>query len=284
MSSKEEEQDYLPIIDYRFPNLKYDQDKISRNCPLLAIPYLEREYLRYGAEEITYLDYTYCVNETRLPLLRTLHSQRTLYRVSFYWAARQVSIEVFENNRHLVNLGEYYLTARPRNRFTHTATLQRGTFPSDHLVFNGLPVSATEFKKRDYIKHDPRYFKEIPTIKEWDKKIKAPIVTHKYTFEEIVPTREQDWPEFFRQRSFGNRPYTRTIEVFSGQIRTSKKKRSINFDQKSCLKEFKLRRTLSKRAPTWTIESAFDPTLNPFLHVGIYYYLTSIWIEKPERK
>jgi hypothetical protein len=66
-----QEQESLPAIDYRshlnFKNLKSNQDNLSNNC--LRLPVLkqniEREYTYYTNEEITYLDYTYCVNETK---------------------------------------------------------------------------------------------------------------------------------------------------------------------------------------------------------------------------
>jgi hypothetical protein len=89
MSSSKEEQESLPAIDYpshlKFKNLKSNQDKLSNNCPRLPVleQNIERWYTYYTNKEITYLDYTHCVNETRLPLLWTLHSNRTLFWVSF---------------------------------------------------------------------------------------------------------------------------------------------------------------------------------------------------------
>jgi hypothetical protein len=278
MSSKEDTEDYLPAIAYRFPNLKDDQDKFSRNCPLLAIPEIEREYTLNTHEEVTYLDYKYCVNETRLPVLRTLHSQRTLYRVAFYIEIRIICSD--SNDR---ELEDQYLTDPPLNCFKFSATIKRGTFPIDHLVFNGLEVPASEYKKKEWIENDPRYFKEIPTVKEWREKINAPGITHKYTFEEKRPTKQEELQRYYRLGSLGHRPFIRTIETFSGQIRKSKVRKVIPYSR-SVIRQFNIRQALSKRAPTWTVESAFDTTLNPYVHVDIYYFLTSVWLEWPERK
>jgi hypothetical protein len=292
MSSKEEEQDYLPIIDYRFPNLKYDQDKFSRDCPLLAIPDRERQWTISTHEEITYLDYTYCKNETRLPVLRTRHSARILYRVSFYMEVRVICTDLWGNDPYSEqgwqheSLEDEYLTEVPISGFTFTATIQRGTFPIDHFVFNGLEVPASEYKKKEWTENDPRYFKEVPTEEEWNKKIKAPVITHKYTFKEVRPSREEISAGgllHYNNGYFGVRPFTRTIETFLGINRISKVKKVVNGRKKS-YREFKLRRDLCKRAPTWVLESAFDTTLNPFIHVEIYYYLVSIWFEPPRRK
>jgi hypothetical protein len=103
MSRSKDEIDFLLAIYYRstlkFKNLKKNQDKLS-DCPRL--PVLKREselvYNYYTNEEITYLDYTYCVNETKLPVIRTLHSDRTLFRVLFYTETRVVNIDGWYSN------------------------------------------------------------------------------------------------------------------------------------------------------------------------------------------
>jgi hypothetical protein len=98
MSRSKEEIKSLLAIDYQsqlnFKNLKLNQDKLS-NCPRLPVPKsdIERWYAYYANEYISYLDYTYCVNETRLPVLRTLYSNRTLFRVLFYTETQVVVIE-----------------------------------------------------------------------------------------------------------------------------------------------------------------------------------------------
>jgi hypothetical protein len=93
MSSSKEEQESLPAIDYQshlnFKNLKPIQDKLS-DCPRLLVlkQSIDQEYTYYTITEVTYWDYTYCLHETRLPVVRSLHSNRTIWRVSFYKEVR----------------------------------------------------------------------------------------------------------------------------------------------------------------------------------------------------
>jgi hypothetical protein len=74
-------------------------------------------------------------------------------------------------------------------------------------------------------------------------------------------------------------PYTHTTEEFDGHIRTFKKQRIV-LDIEDSITGFKIQKEVIKRAPKWIIDSAFDTTLNPFLHVGIYYFLISEWSER----
>jgi hypothetical protein len=123
----------------------------------------ERWYTYYANESVTYLDYTYCVNETRLPVLRSLYSKRTLFRVSFYTETLVVAIEG-------EYLYKYFLTDRPWDCFKFSFNLSRGTFPIDYLVFHKLEIPARAYKKRAYTKNDPRYFEKRPTYNEWNEK------------------------------------------------------------------------------------------------------------------
>jgi hypothetical protein len=98
MSRRKKEVESLHAIDCQshlnFKKLKLNQDKLS-NFPRLPVleRNIERWYAHYANEYVTYLDYTYCVNETRLPVLRTLYGNRTLFRVLFYTETRVVIIE-----------------------------------------------------------------------------------------------------------------------------------------------------------------------------------------------
>jgi hypothetical protein len=76
-----------------------------------------------------------------------------------------------------------------------------------------------------------------------------------------------------------NYPYTYTLETFEGYIRTIKKQKTVLYTE-SILNEFKIQNEVIKRAPTWIFDSAFDTTLNPFLHVSIYYFLILDWSER----
>jgi hypothetical protein len=62
-------------------------------------------------------------------------------------------------------------------------------------------------------------------------------------------------------------------------MRTAKKQKTILYTE-AILNEFKIQNEVIKRAPTWIIDIAFDTTLNPFLHVSIYYFLISDWSER----
>jgi hypothetical protein len=132
--SKEETEDLLKIdrSTLNFKNLQHNQDKLS-NCP--RIPVTKREFERwypywfYANNYFSYLDYTYGVNETRLPVLRTLYSNRTLFQVSFYKETRVV----YREDEYSYT---YRLTESPRNCFKYTFKLERGTFLIDYLVFH----------------------------------------------------------------------------------------------------------------------------------------------------
>jgi hypothetical protein len=100
-------------------------------------------------EYISYLDYAYGVNETRLPVLRTLYSNRTLFRVSFFTETRIVAIEDEYSYK-------YCLTEHPRNCFKFTFKYSRGTFPIDYLVFHKLEIPTRTYKRRAYTANDPR--------------------------------------------------------------------------------------------------------------------------------
>jgi hypothetical protein len=222
MSKSKEEIDFLLAIDYRstlnFKNLKHSQDKLS-NC--WRLPVLKREierwYNYYTNEEITYLDYTYCVNETRLPVIWTLHSNRTLFRVLFYTETRVVNIDGWYSNT-------FHLTERPRDRFKFSYKLSRSTFPIDHFVFHKREVPAYIYNKRAYTDHDPRYFAKGPTYEEWHEKIHRCPCTVTATYLEQLPTGSiEDDHKLFSIRSNGNRPYIRTFETFDRHIRTAKK-------------------------------------------------------------
>jgi hypothetical protein len=278
MSSSKDEINFPLTINYRstqrFKNLKKDQDKES-NCPRLPVltREVERVYNYYTNEEITYLDYTYCVNETKLPVIRTLHSDRTLFRVSFYTETRVVNIDGWYSNT-------FYLTEKPRDRFTFSYKLSRGTFPIDHFVFHKREIPAYIYKKRAYTDNDPRYFAKEPTYEEWFEKIHRCPASVKVTFQEQWPTGNiEDDHELFSRRSYGNPPYTRTCETFDGHIRTAKKQKTVLVTQ-STVNDYIIQKGVIKRAPTWNIDSAFDTTLNPFLHVSIYYFLISDWSER----
>jgi hypothetical protein len=164
MSRSKEEIESLLAIDYRsnlnFKNFQFNQDKLS-NCPRLSVLKrdIKRWYAYYANEYVTYLDYTYCVNETRLPVLWTLHSNCTLFRVSFYTETRVIAIEGEYSYK-------YRLTESPRNCFKFTFKYSRGSFPIDYLVFHKLEIPAKVYKIRAYTANDPRYFAKSPTYKE----------------------------------------------------------------------------------------------------------------------
>jgi hypothetical protein len=156
-----------------FKNLKSNQDKLSNTCPKLPVlkQNIEREYTYFTNEEITYLDYTYCVNETRLPILRKLHSNCSLFRVSFYTEIWIVNISGWYSNT-------YNLTERPRDCFTFTFTLACGTFHIDYLVFHKREILVDLYNKKAYIDKDPRCFVKSPTYEDWYEKIHQVAQSH----------------------------------------------------------------------------------------------------------
>jgi hypothetical protein len=275
MSSSEDES------TLKFKHLKKDQDKES-NCPRLPVTERDIErwypYRFYANEYISYLDYTYCVNETRLPVLRTLFSNRTLFRVSFYTETRVVYKEGEYSYK-------YRLTERPRNCFKYSYSLSRGTFPIDHLVYHKLEIPAKIYKRRAYTKNDPRYFAKGPTYDEWNEKTNRSPTLSTVTYQEQITLKGESYEalEFNEalntQWNYGNYPFTHTYEEFEGHIRTVKKQRTV-LDIEESIDRFKIQRAVIKRAPKWIFDSAFDTTLNPFLHVGIYYFLISEWSER----
>jgi hypothetical protein len=201
MSRSKEEIESLLAIAYRIPlifkNLKLNQDKLS-NCQRLSVLKrdIERWYSYYANQYITYLDYTYFVNETRRPVLRTLHNNRTLFRVSFYTETRIVIIE------------------RPRGYFKVSFKRSRGTFPIVYLVFHKLEIPARTDKKRAYTINDPRYFAKSPTYEEWYEKTHRcqPICT--VTYQEQVPLEGKSNEDLRDQHAYGNHPYIKTSEEF----------------------------------------------------------------------
>jgi hypothetical protein len=157
LSSITEEND-IPAIGHRYKDLKEDQDKLSSSCPRLPVSEkcIERRYTYYTIEEITYFDYRYCLNETRLPVLWSLHSHRTIWRVSFYQEIRILNDSGWNSNTS-------YLTARPRNCFQYMFTFSRGTFPIDYYEYHRCAVQPKSLKRTNYITEDPRYFEKCTT-------------------------------------------------------------------------------------------------------------------------
>jgi hypothetical protein len=149
LSRSEEEQENLATIEHRYANLKDGQDKLynlSRRCPRLTKQerYRERRYTYYTLEEITYLDYMYCVNKTRLPVLCSLHSFCTLYRVSFFQEVQIINDHSWYSNTN-------YLMARPRDSFQFTFAFSRSTFPIDYLVYHNREIPEIVLRRKNYI-------------------------------------------------------------------------------------------------------------------------------------
>jgi hypothetical protein len=152
---------------------------LSRSCPWLPESeiYIERRCKYYTLEEITYLDYHYCIKETRLPVLRSLHSYHTKWRDSFYQEVRSINDYGWYSNTS-------FLTARPRDCFQFTFTFTRGTFPIDYFVYHKRAVPPKSMKRKNYITEDPRYFANRPTFEEWYNMIHR-IPTHlRVTYQE----------------------------------------------------------------------------------------------------
>jgi hypothetical protein len=81
------------------------------------------------------------------------------------------------------------------------------------------------------------------------------------------------------QHAYGNYPYTYTSEKFEGHICTAKKQKTVLYTE-AILNQLKIQKETIKRAPTWILDSAFDTTLNPYLHVSIFYFLILDWSER----
>jgi hypothetical protein len=244
--------------------LKLNQDKLS-NCPRQPVlrQNIERKYTYYTITKDTYLDYTYCLNKTRLPVLGSLHSHRTIWRVSFY---KEVRV--------LIDFGWYlntsYLTARPRDCFQYTFIFSRGTFPIDYCVYHKRPLPPKYLKDKNYITEDPRYFEVRPTYKEWYDKIHRTPSLLRVTYQEV-------WPISAHNSSYGFVSYTVATEKFEGNIygtwRSSKRQKTRRGSIAGIFEDLKIQKEVTKRAPTWIFDSAFDTTLNRYLHVSIYYFI-----------
>jgi hypothetical protein len=121
--------------------------------------------------------------------------------------------------------------------------------------------------------------KKRPTYKEWYEKIHRSPAICTVTYQEQVLLKEESNKDLIAQYANYNYPYTYTVERFEGNIRTIKKQKTLLYTE-AILNEFKMQKEVIKRAPTWIFDSAFDTTLNPFLHVNIYYFLISDWSER----
>jgi hypothetical protein len=174
---------------------------------------------------------------------------------------------------------KYCLTESPRNCFKFTFKYSRGTFPIDYLVYHKLEIPARTYKRRAYTANNPRYFAKGQTYKEWNDKITRSPSSCTVTYQQQVLLREESNEYLRAQFAYDNYPYTYTEERFEGQIRTFKKQKTILYSD-TLLHNLKIQKELIKRAPTWIFGSAFDTTLNPFLHVSIYYFLISDWLER----
>jgi hypothetical protein len=189
----------------------------------------------------------------------------------FYTETRIVNISGWYSNT-------YHLTERPRDCFKFSFNLSRGTFPIDYLVFHKREIPASTYKKRAYITNDPRYFANSPTYEEWYEKIHRSLSICTVTYQEQLPKGEDDY-ELFNILSYGNNPYICTSERFEGHIRTYKKQKTIFYTQ-AIFNEFKTQKEVIKQAPSSIFDSDFDTTLNPYLHVSIYYFLILNWSER----
>jgi hypothetical protein len=216
------------------------------------------------------LDYTYCLNKTRLPVLRSLHSHRTFWRVSFYKEVRVLNDSGCYSNTS-------YLTARPRDCFQYALTFSRGTFSIDYCVYHKRPLPPKSLKRKNCRTDDPRYFETRPTFKEWYDKIHRTPSFLRFTYQEV-------WPISAQNSSYGNGSYRVTTEKFEGSIhgprQGNKKQKTIRSSIAGLFDNLKIQKEVTKRAPTWIFDSAFDSTLNPFLHESIYYFLTTVWFER----
>jgi hypothetical protein len=211
-------------------------------------------------EEITYLDYAYCLNDTRLPVLRSLHSYRTIWRVSFY-----KEVQILDASGWYLNTSS--LTERPRDCFQYTLTFSRGTFPIDYCVYHKRAVPPKHLKRTNYITKDPRYFKSRPTFEEWYNNINCIPSLLRVTYQEDCQSPDN--------LSYGSVSYTVTTETFEvniyGPRRGIKKQKTVH-STAGIFVDLKIQKEVTKRAPTWIFDSAFDSTLNPYLHKGIFYF------------
>jgi hypothetical protein len=136
------------------------------------------------------------------------------------------------------------------------------------LVSHKFEIPANLYDKKAYIDEDPRYFVKRPTYEEWNERIQRPPSSSTVTYQEQIPLEGESNYKLFNLHSYGNRPYTRTKESFEGHIRTAKKQKTVLYS-KAIFADLKIQHEVLKRAPTLIFESAFDTTLNPYLHVSI---------------
>jgi hypothetical protein len=147
-STKDQVQASLNITGTPFWKLIYNQDKLSTIFPKLDIPCVvlpkKLKYQEYRIENngyaylyrlrITLLNYHYSTNKTQLPVLRSLFSQRTLFRVSFShieWVKScSKNVTKQEAPRQLVWRSEHD-SAAPVNKFWVVSKYVKGGFPKE---------------------------------------------------------------------------------------------------------------------------------------------------------
>jgi hypothetical protein len=174
-STIEEVQIILNTTSTRFPNLKYDQDKICTHCEKLDIPcvvlpekFQEYHSNNYGYADyyklrITHLDYHCGNSETRLPVLSSLLSHRTLFRVSFslieWIKSATKSFTKQETPQQLFGYKKHDSEA-PVNRFRIVSKYVMVGFPKDRLVQTNIGIEDDRYFFLLYVEEDPRGFSQ----------------------------------------------------------------------------------------------------------------------------
>jgi peptidoglycan hydrolase-like protein with peptidoglycan-binding domain len=108
------------------------------------------------------------------------------------------------------------------------------------------------------------YFKKSPTFKEWCDKIHRISSLLRVTYQEDCPSAHG--------LAYGNVSYTVTTKKFEGSIygpRRGNKKQMTVRSTVGIFNNLKIQKEVTKRAPSWKFDSAFDSTLNPYLHENI---------------
>jgi hypothetical protein len=165
-----------------FSTLRPNQDKSKTTCKKLKLPsgifpeayqdYCNKAYDYYWLQ-ITHLDYHCIRNKTRLPVVRSLYSQRTLFRVSFYYIEwvnsykeHFTKIEVPQNKY----FNKRHNRKAPINWFRIVSKYVKGGFPRDRVLQENLDTEEDAYSLRSYNREEPRVCWSTPTYKQWINK------------------------------------------------------------------------------------------------------------------
>jgi hypothetical protein len=277
-----------------FSTLSPNQDKRKTNCKKLKLSsgILPEEYQDYCNEAygysdhywllITQLDYHYSRNKTRLPVIWSLYSQRTLFQDAIPYIAWVISCtehftkgEVLQNNF----LDKEDDSEAPINWFQVLSKNVKGWFPWDTVLRENLDTEEDTYSLQLYIKEDPRVFLSTPTYKEWiDKQNQIPS-----TYTQLFVEKKIFIFKSPRQTRLHNYHNHKNQGIFWDHIENNAQFANTHYpthpDQCEGIEDACKERKDYLRSKQKIVQSAFDHKLNPYCLLGISYDLLYFWAE-----